>query len=225
MNPLYETWVGLHESLTYQRTLRWDPDPFLPGEAEKPRIAQGAPRSVWRRQLDEEQVIRHVRMELCTRFAWAVPSPCAIRFLVGLGPIVEVGAGLGYWARCVEDAGGDIIATDAKGESRGRFFPTDSGEWFDVVECSAEFAASAWPERTLLLVWPPPNDPMADRALAAYLRAGGRQVVFVGERYGVTGDERFERRLELVFGDADERVEIPRWESMHDAMFLFRRQP
>lgn len=222
-NPLFETWVGLNESLTYQRTLTYfETDPFLPGEAAKPRVPSNAPDSIWRAHFDEEMAVRRCRQELVQRFSWAVPSPCAIRRLVELGPIVEVGAGLGYWARCVADAGGEIVATDSKGDDRSGYHP-EPFEFFDVIELDAVDAARKWSDRTLLLVWPPYNWSMAERALLAYLRAGGQTLVYVGERYGCTATERFERLLGLVFGEEDERVPIPQWDGIHDAMHVFHR--
>lgn len=50
---------------------------------------------------------------IIARYAEAIPTTAVIRRLAALGPIIEVGAGGGYWARLIQDVGGDMIATDA----------------------------------------------------------------------------------------------------------------
>lgn len=46
------------------------------------------------------------------RFSWAIPDERAIRILHHFSPVVEIGAGDGYWAGLVEAAGGDVLAFD-----------------------------------------------------------------------------------------------------------------
>lgn len=52
------------------------------------------------------------RAELVRRYAWAVPDAAAIAALAARSPLVEIGAGTGYWARLLAAAGADIIAYD-----------------------------------------------------------------------------------------------------------------
>lgn len=60
-----------------------------------------------------------VRTFACRMYAFAVPTTKAIAVLKRHCPMVEVGAGTGYWASLVREAGGDITALDCQ--------PTDSG--------------------------------------------------------------------------------------------------
>lgn len=53
---------------------------------------------------------------LVHRYAWAVPSPQAIKWIAERCPrIVEIGAGRGYWAKLLAGAGVDILAFDIAG--------------------------------------------------------------------------------------------------------------
>ncbi|CAB1104065.1 unnamed protein product [Ectocarpus sp. CCAP 1310/34] len=46
------------------------------------------------------------------RFAWAIPDERALRIIKHFGPIVEIGSGLGYWAKLLRARGVDINAYD-----------------------------------------------------------------------------------------------------------------
>lgn len=141
------------------------------------------------------------RREVQLRYSWAIPSTEAIARLVALSPLVEVGAGTGYWSSLIADAGGDIVAFDSHpaglpsyyvgGTMENPVWHSDQRPFYPVAVGSAAEVAAAYPERTLFLCWPPNNEPMAADAIAAYHGAGGRRVVYVGEVHGVTGDARF----------------------------------
>lgn len=54
--------------------------------------------------------------DLVNKYAWAVPNHEAIDVCKKLEPIVEVGAGQGYWGRCLEGAGVEIKSYDVSAE-------------------------------------------------------------------------------------------------------------
>ena len=49
------------------------------------------------------------------RYAWACPDSRALRALASCGPLVEVGAGHGYWASLLRARGADVLAFDLIG--------------------------------------------------------------------------------------------------------------
>ena len=49
---------------------------------------------------------------LCKKYAWAIPDERALHILARFSPLIELGAGRGYWARLLRDRGVDIIAFD-----------------------------------------------------------------------------------------------------------------
>lgn len=169
-------------------------------------------------------------------YAYAVPNEAAVRRIANLGPVVEVGAGLGYWARLLADAGCDVVATDVCGadplESWDQvtagdlgfdpcFFHPDAALYYPVQRMDAEAAARTYSDRALLLVWPPYETPMASDALRAF---EGATVVVVGEgRGGATGDDRFFDLLEEEFELVDV-VGIPQWAGMNDDVHIYRRR-
>lgn len=182
---------------------------------------------------------RHTaRFPLCRYYAWAIPNEEAIRALVKMSPLVEVGAGMGYWAKLIREHGGDIIAYDhrpTRAESRYHRPPSPEEEG----ECN--FLPKQWPEeswsevlrgtpedlkkhrdRTLFLCWPPYNDPMGAACLMHYR---GNTLALISEGLGGCcggGDMWWilEREWDRVEGSD---VYIPTWDGMHDYLRVYTR--
>jgi len=57
---------------------------------------------------------------LAQRYTYVFPSDSALAMLAGLGPLVEMGAGTGYWARRLRAIGVDIVAFDQAPPGAGR---------------------------------------------------------------------------------------------------------
>lgn len=112
--------------------------------------------------------------------SFGIPSAAALEAIARHGPIIEVGAGTGYWAGLLQAMGVDIVAFDAEPTSTGscddgaranRFFVEASG--FTTVrrgDAAALFeqgsaAAEALARRALLLVWPNNPDAQDNRHL------------------------------------------------------------
>jgi hypothetical protein len=168
-------------------------------------------------------------------YAWAVPSPKAIQDIVAAseGYILEIGSGNGYWARQLSDAGADVIATDP-------YAPEDT--FYPVESLKAAAAASMFKGRTLLLVWPPYAMSVAYDALRAFEKAGGTDLIYVGEGSGgCTGDAQFHRALGAGsgwFSDEDEEpveelgwelvkvdTSLPSWGGISDSVYYYSRDP
>jgi hypothetical protein len=115
------------------------------------------------------------RDEMVMTFAWAIPNQAAIDAIAALSPIVEVGAGLGYWAYLLEKAGADIVAYDIGNDT---YFDTDAEPWSLVHRGTAIDAMENHGDRTLFLCWPPYDHPMAHEALDLHR---GEHVAYVGE--------------------------------------------
>jgi hypothetical protein len=163
---------------------------------------------------------------------FAVPSPWHLAAVGRHAPLVEIGAGAGYWAWCLRQLDVDVIAYDRfpprthpapEGEWRGTLAAgAGRNAWFDCywteVARAGAGAAARHPDRTLLLVWP--YGAMAHRALAAYR---GDRVVFVGEwDRPTTDDPRFFRALERDW----RRVMVmpmPQWDGTHHQLTVFER--
>lgn len=164
------------------------------------------------------EVLRR-RDELVQEYAWAIPNAPAIRTLVDHDPVLEVGAGNGYWASLVEQAGGDIIATDSLQDVDG-----EPDSWTTVEQLDARNAIREYGEgRTLFICWPNYGDHWAYNATVEYASIGGECLVYVGEgRSGCTGDEAFHQLLHDAWTLA-ETVAIPTYLGLHDRLEVWSR--
>ncbi|TDD89110.1 hypothetical protein E1293_05475 [Actinomadura darangshiensis] len=141
------------------------------------------------------------QMLLQASYAYAIPSPQTIEWAAnfcGNLPIVELGAGRGYWAAQLARAGLTVDAYDSEPPDKAlnASFPKVVGQvdvWHPVRNM-ADFATRARSsDYTLFLCWPPGwGDTMSCEALTLYEAAGGERIVYIGEpRGGKTGNDAF----------------------------------
>jgi hypothetical protein len=163
------------------------------------------------------------RREVASRYAWAVPNEAALGLIGDHGPILEVGAGTGYWAALLRARGVEVRATDAAPPDRSdnAYHHTDRA-WSRVERMSAVRAVRTY-RGTLLMCWPPPED---DAAGYAALRAyRGEVLLYVGGNVnGPTGTVCLHRELELNWTVTDE-VALPSWPGIPDRLTVWRRKP
>jgi len=164
------------------------------------------------------------RRELASLFSWAIPTEPALAVLAKYAPLVECGAGTGYWAALLRSRGVDALAYDLAPPGRGtrnEFHRRGRQPWTEVQRASAAAAARRHGERTLVLCWPPYEEDAASYgALRAYR---GDVVVHIGERdEGATGSVRFHRELRLNWTLAEE-LELPHWPGLRDRLMVYRR--
>lgn len=160
-------------------------------------------------------------------YAYAIPSPETIewisKFCAGR-PIVEVGAGRGYWAAQLARARLAVDAYDSDPPDRtdNMSFPRASGQvdvWHhvgDLDEFSARMGAKA--DEVLFLCWPPGwGDPMASETLAMFEQAGGQRLIFIGEpKGGKTGDDAFFDALSASWDLDSQDTRFVSWWNLQD---------
>lgn len=157
-----------------------------------------------------------MRRELTPRYAWAIPSHGALDLLAGHAPLVEMGAGGGYWAKLLRDRGVDVVAYDLA--PAGNTW-VDRAGWTHV-ETGGPEALVHHDDRALFLCWPPMNTMAAD-CLAHY---HGDTVIYVGEpEGGCTASDDFFAALERDYRLAH-TLPIPHWPSVHDALEVWSRR-
>lgn len=160
------------------------------------------------------------RERLVEKYAWAIPDDQSLEMIAECGPIVEIGAGTGYWAHLLRELGVDVVAYDIAppgGEKENGWRHTET--WTEVLEGGPE---KAWehPDRALFLCWPPYSDPMAFNALGNYQ---GDTLIYIGEdEWGCTGDEAFHKLMNQKF--SGEWYDIPHYNWIHDAIFIGKRR-
>jgi hypothetical protein len=115
---------------------------------------------------------------LAQRYAYVFPDEATLQMLAGLGPLVEVGAGTGYWAHRLRSIGVDIVAFDqapVDGERPNRYHsPTQP---WTRVEQGDQAVLSGYADRGLFLCWPPVFSSLGD-CLTYY---GGDTVAYIGD--------------------------------------------
>lgn len=161
-----------------------------------------------------------VREAFVKRFAWAIPNEEAFTELAKHGPLVECGAGAGYWAHELHKRGVDVLAYDSSPYKN----LWCSGDKWALVTPGDESIASIHADRTLFLCWPPYDEVMALRALRYHASAGGTKIAYVGEGHGgCTGDDGFHEALENEYNEIS-YVEIPRWAGIRDYLWIYERK-
>jgi len=160
------------------------------------------------------------RWEAIEEYAFAIPSRKTIEILVEHDPLIEIGAGTGYWAHLIEQLGGDIIVVDnfsSGDDAKVTYSPEDT--WTEVRE-GDETVVSEYPDRTLFLCWPHFESNFATEALKLY---EGETVIYVGEwRPEYADDDEFFDILDRDF-DLIDRVSLPCWMGTKDTMMIQTR--
>lgn len=192
-----------------RRELRAGENPYL----ELFRLLMSSPS----RLLDLEER----RRELASLFSWAIPTEAALEALARHAPLIECGAGMGYWLALLRARGVDAIGYDrSRPGKRNAWHRRTRRAWTAVGRLKSIEAARGHPERTLVLCWPPYDD---DAASYDVLRAyRGNTVIHVGEREGASGSVRFHRELALNWTLVEE-LELPHWPRLQDRVMVYRR--
>ena len=177
-----------------------------------------------------------VRFRVAAWSAFACPSDAAVNalkvFSHGCG-LMEMGAGVGYWAMVLRSAGVDVLAYDkippsssssssgkasvkqmASNEYHGRF-----DEWSEVLYGDA--ATGRDTNRVLMLCYPPPNDPMAVRTLRGFT---GSRLAYVGEILGDTGTVDFELLLASEWNLTHDPIILPNFGNTCYSLTLWTRK-
>ncbi len=115
-------------------------------------------------------------------FSWAIPNQKAIETCAKYGPLVEIGAGRGYWARCIMKLGVYVLPFDNMADNWNK-----ETHWATILDGSWERAEIL--DHTLLMSWPPYDNELAYKALNRYK---GDIFIYIGEgRGGCNAEDKF----------------------------------
>lgn len=202
-NPLLTEWVKLAQNSLEMSTL-FVHDQFAWEKRFQDQMSTGGP--------------FRQRQKLVHKYSWAIPCDEALDEIAKYSPIIEIGAGTGYWASLLKAKGARVSAFDINppifsenewhGETRSCFT--------DVVTGSVENINGD----TLFLCWPPYGGRLAYDCL---LKSQSRIVIYIGEgRGGCTADDDFYDHLDANF-ELIKEIDIPQFEGLHDYLTVWRR--
>ena len=152
-------------------------------------------------------------------------TPDTIREILRYGPkFVEAGAGTGHNAMVLEQHGADLLCYDAAPPDQGEneyFRETEHLQHPVRKNCPDDHSYVNQEGRTLLLIWPPIKEPMAEEVLKAY---NGKWLVYVGEeRNGANAEVNYFDLLEKDYFEVN-RVPANTTRGQQIYAFIHRRK-
>ncbi len=153
-------------------------------------------------------------------YSEAIPTLDALELLASLSPLVEIGAGAGYWARLLDDLGADIIATDHVA-SQSNIWTSSSQPWTTVKVCDALDAVRQHGHRNLFCCWPTRPHGYLEAALPAYI---GQTLALITD--GPIDPELGPDPLYSVLKrdwSLSQQLELPHWPARNDSLMIWRR--
>jgi len=162
------------------------------------------------------------RFDMCGTYSWAICSPGDIAWMkdvLGGRSVVEPGAGTGYWAWQMEQAGIDVVAYEPNEPGPGNGYARRA--WATVL-ADEHSAPKRHPDRALFLCWPSYAEPWAAQSLACYT---GDLLIYCGEGPGgCTADDGFFDLLEAEWEEvSDSAAHVSYW-GIHDYLTAYRRK-
>lgn len=158
-----------------------------------------------------------IRNQHIAQFGFAVLTEEIIEAIRGIGNILEVGCGTGYWSYELRRSGVDVIATDP-------FPPGDNYEgtysfnrsWTDIEKLAAKDAIKKYPKRNLLTVWP---DYAADGIGDLFADFHGEYVIYVCSTKDDVVRELIKNRFDMT-----QELDIPQFLGMNDHLSIYKRK-
>jgi tetratricopeptide (TPR) repeat protein len=164
------------------------------------------------------------RTALVSKFAYAVPTAEGLAVFQRFQPILEIGAGTGYWAASLRKAGTKIAAYELYPLSLGKnaWHPQATKSWTEVLR-GDESMSSLFPKSTLFMCYPPGRTRVAYNALQGYK---GNRLIYVGETAGLApgaGQDSFQN---LLAGDwqLESQIHQPQWPGLYDCLYVYKRK-
>ena len=159
------------------------------------------------------------RGDFVRKYGYSIPTQKALDTIKSYSPIIEIGAGHGYWASLLRKISTDIIAYDNFSWFEKKILLKD--RLFTEVQKGDYRKIPKHPERTLFICWPPPESDMACDCIKTYK---GLFFIFIGEKKGgCTANENFYNYLYTEF-IMIKKLEIPCWPDFFDFMAVYKRK-
>jgi hypothetical protein len=160
----------------------------------------------------------HARHDMCRKYSFAIPTLKAIKTIAKLSPLVEMGAGTGYWTMLLRNSGAEVLAYDKKPGAGNKYKFTKS--YTKIEQGTEKVLGRIHPEFSLFLCWPNYNSDFAFNCLREFQ---GNKLIYIGEnRGGCTGNDKFFTKLELEW-ELEKSLPLPQWPGIHDQVTIYRK--
>jgi hypothetical protein len=151
-----------------------------------------------------------IRKKVIWPYSWAVPNADAVHTIASYSPLVELGAGSGYWSWLLRQAGAKVVSLDQE--------PMQPPKWCDVSYGTPNDVC-AYQDHALLICWPPLDSSMAFDALSCFQ---GSVLIYVGEWRGRTANHQFHKVIQEEWNQ-QQSIVIPCWPGYSDQVLIFKR--
>ena len=156
-------------------------------------------------------------------YSWAIPDQRALRIIQHFSPIVEIGAGKGYWAAELRLLETDVQAFDCR---------VSRDSWTHVIQGGPE-VLSRFPSHALLLCYPDDFESSSESlSLNCLEKFKGEIILTVGEWFGTSAladnpygksfGQDFQEQLSLSFHKLLQ-VPLPSWRTSSDVLMVWKR--
>ena len=225
-NPLLEQQTAFLNSLSDQER----------HEFFAPTLDPSRRGELWMTQADLGQ-------ELVNSYSWATPDDRAMRILKHFSPIVEIGAGQGYWLHVMRQHGVDAVGYDVDPSKGGKITKGSSPKGKSLVKTGGPKVLDQ-PDnrrRTLFLCYPDENisDGDDDKASGSMASAclthyKGDYIIHVGELFldstlsmdqapwGRSSSPEFQEQLAAQF-HCVLKIGLPSWLHVRDTLSVWKR--
>jgi hypothetical protein len=177
------------------------------------------------------------------QYAFAVPTRRALNAIAERGPLLEVGAGTGYWASLLSEMGVDIVAVSSSTwttrfnwEKTAADAPMSDVQYMQMKVAGPEAALSA-KGRALVLMWPDWGG-AGIFSLEALEMFEGTTLICVGEwadstlgafhpamkPTGQSFSADFQKQVEAEY-NLLEKIHLPSWPLNADVVQIFQKKP
>lgn len=171
------------------------------------------------RPKDEYGFDYQIRTELTRKYSWAIPTHEALNIIKQYSPIIEIGAGTGYWAKMLEDIGCDILPIDTNPPTLGENLFGHKIEYTSIIKSGID-VIKLFPDCNIFLCWLY-MDPTAFEV--AKLLKVNRHLIYIGEgQCGCNANDDFFEYLSSNFTEVVS-CGIPQWYGIHDSLTVYRK--
>jgi hypothetical protein len=162
--------------------------------------------------------------ELASVYSYSICSPGDVRWfkrVLGGRPVIEIGAGGGYWAWQLRQAGIRVRAYDPA--PVGEIFNCHAAYSWAEVELGDADDAGRFPDHVLFMSWPSPESAGGRWAADALEQYEGDTLIYVAYPSACATDE-FYKMLETDWHLADVAPDHVAWWLMNDSLSLYTRR-